>query len=299
VGPGVIEAFYAGYESVSPDDYDYLCKLDLDLRLPPRYFETLMRVASNIATLDGLFLNIGIDSKTAFGLITESSIDAKMQLIEFAGGLDKLASSLSSYYDKYYTDAEKQKLVADSVSGKLAAMGLSVKSGSSADAATREQESLANFRKMVESQDLATESGRRAYAALLELAPQFAELAKGLGAGERLGVGGGVIPQAMMDAASAWWDAKGGVTVDNQQIIADNMVSLNTTVAKDETVKGLVAQMSVNNTDNQAAMLAMINELKSANTILAAKVDSLTATVADTGKKTVMAVEDTAVNRPR
>src|SRR6185503_12886110 len=43
VGPGVIEAFYAGYETINPDDYDYLCKLDLDLRLPPRYFEILMQ----------------------------------------------------------------------------------------------------------------------------------------------------------------------------------------------------------------------------------------------------------------
>lgn len=42
VGPGVIEAFYAGYETINPDDYDYVCKLDLDLRLPPRYFELLM-----------------------------------------------------------------------------------------------------------------------------------------------------------------------------------------------------------------------------------------------------------------
>src|SRR6202048_1107860 len=43
VGPGVIEAFYAGYNAINPDDYEYLCKLDLDLRLPPRYFEILMQ----------------------------------------------------------------------------------------------------------------------------------------------------------------------------------------------------------------------------------------------------------------
>ena len=42
VGPGVIEAFYAGLESVSLDDFDYVCKLDLDLDLPQRYFERLM-----------------------------------------------------------------------------------------------------------------------------------------------------------------------------------------------------------------------------------------------------------------
>ena len=56
VGPGVIDAFYAGYERVRAEDYDYLCKLDLDLRLPPRYFEGLMRrmeVDPRIATCSG------------------------------------------------------------------------------------------------------------------------------------------------------------------------------------------------------------------------------------------------------
>ena len=43
VGPGVIEAFYDGLATVHLDDYDYLCKLDMDLDLPPRYFEALMR----------------------------------------------------------------------------------------------------------------------------------------------------------------------------------------------------------------------------------------------------------------
>jgi glycosyltransferase involved in cell wall biosynthesis len=42
VGPGVIEAFYAGLEAVNLDDFEYLCKLDLDLDLPPRYFELLI-----------------------------------------------------------------------------------------------------------------------------------------------------------------------------------------------------------------------------------------------------------------
>ena len=43
LGPGVVDAFYAGYETINPDDFNYLCKLDLDLRLPPRYFELLMQ----------------------------------------------------------------------------------------------------------------------------------------------------------------------------------------------------------------------------------------------------------------
>lgn len=42
VGPGVIDAFYDGLATVDLDDYDYVCKLDLDLILPPRYFQILM-----------------------------------------------------------------------------------------------------------------------------------------------------------------------------------------------------------------------------------------------------------------
>ena len=56
VGPGVIDAFYAGYRTIDPDDYEYLCKLDLDLRLPPRYFEILvarMAADARIATCSG------------------------------------------------------------------------------------------------------------------------------------------------------------------------------------------------------------------------------------------------------
>lgn len=56
VGPGVVNAFYAGYEHVDVHAFEYLCKLDLDLRLPPRYFEVLMaRMAADrrIATCSG------------------------------------------------------------------------------------------------------------------------------------------------------------------------------------------------------------------------------------------------------
>ncbi|ABD57189.1 glycosyltransferase family 2 protein [Jannaschia sp. CCS1] len=42
VGPGVIEAFYVGLDAIGPKRAPYLCKLDLDLDLPPRYFEILV-----------------------------------------------------------------------------------------------------------------------------------------------------------------------------------------------------------------------------------------------------------------
>jgi poly-beta-1,6-N-acetyl-D-glucosamine synthase len=56
VGPGVIDAFYSGYETIERNEYDFVCKLDLDLLLPPHYFAILiqrMNEDTRIATCSG------------------------------------------------------------------------------------------------------------------------------------------------------------------------------------------------------------------------------------------------------
>ena len=56
VGGGVVDAFYAGYATIDPTAFDFVCKLDLDLSLPPRYFEALMvrmEADPRIATCSG------------------------------------------------------------------------------------------------------------------------------------------------------------------------------------------------------------------------------------------------------
>lgn len=42
VGPGVIEAFYYGYERINSKNHNYICKMDADIQLKPKYFETLL-----------------------------------------------------------------------------------------------------------------------------------------------------------------------------------------------------------------------------------------------------------------
>lgn len=42
VGPGVVEAFYYGYERIKNQDYEFIGKLDGDLEFKPEYFETLL-----------------------------------------------------------------------------------------------------------------------------------------------------------------------------------------------------------------------------------------------------------------
>ena len=63
VGPGVIDALYYGLTHVDIDYYDYVCKLDCDLELPPRYFERTMELFEQdpwLGTLSGkLHLRLG------------------------------------------------------------------------------------------------------------------------------------------------------------------------------------------------------------------------------------------------
>jgi glycosyltransferase involved in cell wall biosynthesis len=47
VGGGVVEAFYFGLDTLDLNDYEYLCKLDADLELPPTYFERILHLMAS------------------------------------------------------------------------------------------------------------------------------------------------------------------------------------------------------------------------------------------------------------
>jgi poly-beta-1,6-N-acetyl-D-glucosamine synthase len=56
VGPGVIDALYFGLSQVDLSQYDYVCKFDCDLEMPPRYFERTMELFEQdpwLGTLSG------------------------------------------------------------------------------------------------------------------------------------------------------------------------------------------------------------------------------------------------------
>lgn len=59
VGPGVMQAFYAGVDAISRDEweqFEFICKLDLDLDIPHGYFEEIirrMRAEPRLATCSG------------------------------------------------------------------------------------------------------------------------------------------------------------------------------------------------------------------------------------------------------
>ncbi|MCV2423409.1 phage tail length tape measure family protein, partial [Paucibacter sp. DJ4R-1] len=86
------------------------------------------------------------------------------QLAGLFGGLDSFVQTASSYYQAYYSEAERAAKTTEQVTKGLAQYGLAMP-------ASREA-----YRSLVEAQDLSTESGRKAYAELLKLAPAFAQV---------------------------------------------------------------------------------------------------------------------------
>jgi len=90
--------------------------------------------------------------------------NATASLLEAMGGADALAQSASSYYQNFYSEAERQAAASAQLGKAFGELGLAVPT-------TREA-----FRSLVEAQDLTTESGAKTYAALLKLNPAFASL---------------------------------------------------------------------------------------------------------------------------
>jgi len=75
VGPGVIEAFYDGLESIKLEGFDFICKLDLDLIMPPRYFETLISRMNDIPRLGNCSGKPYYIDKVTGGFISEGCGD--------------------------------------------------------------------------------------------------------------------------------------------------------------------------------------------------------------------------------
>ena len=98
------------------------------------------------------------------------SFDAAQGLIAVAGGMERLGANLGTYYDNFYTAEEKRAQTVANINTALAGTGF--------DAATATR---AQFRALVEAQDLNTEAGRKMYATLLSVNGAFASITDAAG----------------------------------------------------------------------------------------------------------------------
>jgi hypothetical protein len=90
--------------------------------------------------------------------------DAASALLDVFGGLENFTQATGAYYQAFYTEAERNTKTTEQLTTALSGLGLAM------------PESLQGFRQLVEAQDLNTEAGRKAYAAMMQLAPAFAQV---------------------------------------------------------------------------------------------------------------------------
>ena len=91
--------------------------------------------------------------------------DAAADLTSRVGGAGNLQSLVGSFADTFFTEAEKLNVLTGNVNGVFESLNLAVPATTEA------------FKSLVLTQDLMTASGREAYAALLQIAPQFKAIA--------------------------------------------------------------------------------------------------------------------------
>lgn len=114
--------------------------------------QAVLTVINQVQELTKVFNNLPMQN------LKNITAEASVELIKLAGGLDTLTSSISSYYDNFYTAEEKLKVQTQNLTRDFKSLGI--------DILPKTREAFVN---LVNSQDLTTEAGRKMYLGLLNL----------------------------------------------------------------------------------------------------------------------------------
>jgi hypothetical protein len=120
--------------------------------------EGLLETATRLVIDKESVMNILQYTNQAFDGTTSELLTFSEALIDVAGSLEDLTEAFQTYYDAFFSDAEKQADLKRQLTEILGSYGLDLPG-------TR-----AGYRELVESLDLTTDAGLRAYAALIDLA---------------------------------------------------------------------------------------------------------------------------------
>ncbi|MCY0910832.1 phage tail length tape measure family protein [Massilia antarctica] len=132
------------------------------------YTETIVRLASNYATLDANLNSIGL----TFGAAGVSSLRAREDLIAAAGGVDKLSEKIGSFSENFLTEGERLAPVQKHVTEELARLG-------QAGIKTRDDFKAAVL-GLSEGGKLATTAGAELFTGLMALESAFAAVVPSL-----------------------------------------------------------------------------------------------------------------------
>ncbi|MGP3725933.1 tail tape measure protein [Cereibacter sphaeroides] len=135
------------------------------------FVEALQRLSAAMSGVNGVMDTLG-HSFRAVDMVTAGMAS---DLAALFGGLEGLVSATSSYYQAFYSEAERMETATRQATEALAKLGVAL------------PQTRAEYRRLVEAQDLTTERGRELYAALVGMAgvmdqilPSVASLSAGL-----------------------------------------------------------------------------------------------------------------------
>ena len=129
-------------------------------------YATLMRLTTSLQTVNGQFELIGHTLNDS----TLQGADLASNLVDLMGGADAFTKTMGTYFTSMFTQAQQDAATAaqdqQQVSAAFATMGVAVPATDSA------------FSSLVNSLDTTTESGASLFAALMQIAPTFADMTK-------------------------------------------------------------------------------------------------------------------------
>lgn len=128
-------------------------------------FETMVRISTQTEQFTQQLGFVGLE----LGLTGVAAVKAVQDIAALSGGFDTLSGSLSVYYDKFFTDAEKFENLTAQLAGATGGILDSL------------PETTAQFRDIISAIDNTTEAGQKQFAALINLSGPMYEYIKGLG----------------------------------------------------------------------------------------------------------------------
>lgn len=117
--------------------------------------ETLTRLSTSLVSFNKTLETLGISTLQA----SLANADLTSRLADAAGGMSSLQSTASSFYNNFYTTAEKTALTTKTLTAEFAKLGIN------SIPKTREE-----FKKLVQGLDLTTEQGQKSFLGFLGLA---------------------------------------------------------------------------------------------------------------------------------
>lgn len=122
--------------------------------------DTLARLATNLTVVNGSFDTLG---KTML-IASQAGGNVASSLVDAFGGLQGFQSSMTAYYQAYYSEEERLAKTREQTQAAFAQLGLAM------------PETLKGYRDLVNAQDVATDTGRATYVALIGLSGAFASI---------------------------------------------------------------------------------------------------------------------------